>query len=240
MENETMQQQENTPEVVSTEYQAGNETQTAGEQETFQLKVNKQQRLCSREEVITLAQKGADYDRVKQQLENSRAAQQRSRQIMDTLEDLADREGVSMDAYLERLRLDRMKQEGLSETEARERLLRQKAEQENRMLREQAGLAAPMRIGRELEAFRQLYPQVELTGEILEGVMEDVRGGMSLTGAYQRFALAQKDAQIEALQQQLAAQQQNKANIAASPGSQSDSGGRRARSDYEQFAQAFA
>jgi hypothetical protein len=236
MENEEMQQEITTPEVPDGEHQTPQETP---EQETFQLKVNKQQRLCTREEVIALAQKGADYDRVKQQLEQSRKAVQQNRNIMDTLEDLADQEGVSMDGLLERMRLEKMKKDGLSDTEARERLLRQRLEQENRMLREQAGLAAPMRMGRDLEAFRQLYPQVELSGEILEGVMEDVRSGMSLTGAYQRYALAQKDAEIQKLQQQLLAQQQNKQNLSASPGSQMDSGGRRAKSEYDQFAEAF-
>lgn len=237
MENQEMQQENSVPEVLPGEDRIARETP---EQETFELKVNKQQRLCSREEVIALAQKGADYDRVKQQLETSRKTLEQNRHIMDTLEDLADQEGVSMDGLLERLRLEKMKKDGLSDTEARERLLRQRLEQENRVLREQAGLAVPMRMGRDLEAFRQLYPQVELSGEILEGVMEDVRSGMSLTGAYQRFALAQKDAQIEALQQQLLAQQQNKANLAASPGSQTDSGGRRARSEYDNFMAAFS
>ena len=237
MENEEMQQEITTPEVPDGENQTPREQP---EQETFQLKVNKQQRLCSREEVIALAQKGADYDRVKQQLETSRKTVEQNRHIMDTLEDLADQEGVSMDGLLERLRLEKMKKDGLSDVEARERLLRQRLEQENRTLREQAGLAVPMRMGRDLEAFRQLYPQVELSGEILEGVLEDVRSGMSLTGAHQRYALAQKDAQIEALQQQLRAQQQNKQNLAASPGSQTDSGGRRAKSEYDNFMAAFA
>ena len=236
MEQEEMQQEINVQEETEGEHQTPQDTP---EQETFQLKVNKQQRLCTREEVIALAQKGADYDRVKQQLEQSRKAVQQNRNIMDTLEDLADQEGVSMDGLLERMRLEKMKKDGLSDTEARERLLRQRLEQENRMLREQAGLAAPMRMGRDLEAFRQLYPQVELSGEILEGVMEDVRSGMSLTGAYQRYALAQKDAEIQKLQQQLLAQQQNKQNLSASPGSQTDSGGRRAKSEYDQFAEAF-
>ena len=50
---------------------------------------------------------------------------------------------------------------------------------------------------------------------------------------------AKKDAQIAELQRQLAAEKQNKENLAASPGSQKDSGGKRTKSDYDDFLEAF-
>ena len=50
----------------------GKETNQDAQSETFTLKVNKEEKTYSREEVISLAQKGADYDRVKEQLTRSR------------------------------------------------------------------------------------------------------------------------------------------------------------------------
>ena len=48
------------------------------------------------------------------------------------------------------------------------------------------------------------------------------------------------DAKIAELQRQLEAEKQNKANRAASPGSQKDSGGKRSKSEFDDFMDAFA
>ena len=50
---------------------------------------------------------------------------------------------------------------------------------------------------------------------------------------------AEADAKIKDLEQKLAAQIQNDKNKKKSPGSQKDSGGRRTRSDYEEFEKAL-
>ena len=48
-----------------------------------------------------------------------------------------------------------------------------------------------------------------------------------------------KDAEIADLQRKLAAEKQNKKNRSTSPGSQQDSGGRRVKTEYDEFMAAF-
>ena len=102
------------------------------------------------------------------------------------------------------------------------------------------------RAKREVAEFREKYPDVEITPELMKAVAEDVRNGASLTDAYRKIEAAKKESeanelrnQIEELQRQLAAEKQNKKNRATSPGSQKDSGGQRAKSDFDDFMSAF-
>lgn len=220
--------------------------------ETFTLKVNKEEKTYSREEVISLAQKGADYDRVKEQLSQSRQTQEqlqgqldKQQEAIGVLEELAKESGTDMAGLLRNMRLGMLKKQGLSDDAANERLLRMEAEKENAALKaaaseEQTKETSAQRAQRELAEFRESYPDVELSQELLDKLMTDVQGGTPLIKAYQKYESAQKDAQIEDLQRQLAAEKQNKENLAASPGSQKDSGGKRTKSDYDDFLEAFA
>ena len=57
--------------------------------------------------------------------------------------------------------------------------------------------------------------------------------------AYRKYEAAQKDAKIAELEKALAAEKKNKENRASSPGSQQDSGGRREKSEFDDFMEAF-
>lgn len=230
-------------------------TEDAGKEqrdsETFTLKVNKEEKTYSREEVISLAQKGADYDRVKEQLSQSRQTAEElqgklddQKAAMDILAELAKDSKVEIPMLLRNMQLGLLMKQGFSEEAANERLLRMEAEKENAALKAaaaevQSKETSAQRAQRETAEFRSSYPEVELTKELLDTLMVDVQGGMSLIKAYQKHENAQKDAQIAELQRQLAAEKQNKANLAASPGSQKDSGGKRSKSDYDDFLEAF-
>lgn len=226
-------------------------TDIAGKEETFTLKVNKEEKTYSREEVITLAQKGADYDRVKEQLGQSRqeisdlqgklTGQQEAMEVLDAL---AKDAGTDLPGLLKNLRIGMLKKQGLSEDAANERLQRIAVEKENASLKAAAEKSQPEETGadrakREIAEFREEYPKVELNKELLDKLMPDVQGGTPLIKAYQKYERTQKDAQIAELQRQLEAEKQNKANRAASPGSQKDSGGKRTKSDYDDFMDAF-
>ena len=206
--------------------------------ETFTLKVNKEERSYTREEVISLAQKGADYDRVKDKL----GAHQ---QTIDALAEVAKTMGTEVPALLDTLMVKAlMQKEGISEEVARERILRQKAEKENSALKQAAAQqteaeSGQQRAQREIADFRKSYPDVQLTKDLLKALMSDVQSGMSIKEAYERHETAQKDARIKELEAQLAAEKQNNKNRAASPGSQKDSGGRREKTDFDDFVSAF-
>lgn len=240
---------------------AGQETPGEGEQpgpeekpqpqnDTFTLKVNKEEKTYSREEVISLAQKGADYDRVKEQLERSRQTtadlQIRLDDQNEALSELAKEAGMDVPALLDNLRIATLKKQGLSEDAAKERLLRLKAERENARLKEEkpaeqesASETSQQRAKRDLEEFRRVYPDVQLTDELIGRLTPDVQGGASLLGAYRKYENAQKDAQIAELQRQLEAEKQNKENRISSPGSQKDTGGKRTKTEYDDFMEAF-
>lgn len=235
------------------EQPAGDQPQSQeSPEETFTLKVNKEEKTYSREEVISLAQKGADYDRVKGQLEQSRQTAEElqgkldgQQEAMDVLSELAKNSSTDIPGILRNLRLGLLKQQGLSDEAAEERLLRMDAERENAALKAAAKAEEPpqetsaQRAQRELAELREVYPNAELSQEVLSKLMPDVQGGMPLLEAYHKYENAQKDAQIAELQRQLAAEKQNKENIATSPGSQKDSGGKRTKSDYDDFLEAF-
>lgn len=225
---------------------------TVGQEETFTLKVNKEEKTYSREEVIALAQKGADYDRVKEQLGQSRQENtdlqgkiSEQQEAMEVLNELAKDAGTDLPGLLKNLRIGMLRKQGLSEDAANERLLRLAAEKENASLK--AAVEQPKteesgadRAKRELAEFREEYPDVELGKELLDKLMSDVQGGMPLLKAYKKYESNQKDAQIAELQRQLEAEKQNRTNRAASPGSQKDSGGKRTKSDFDDFMEAFA
>lgn len=222
-------------------------------EETFILKVNKEERPYSREEVISLAQKGADYDRVKEQLAQSRQSVTElqttldgQQEAMELLGELAKDAGVELPALLENLRMGLFKKQGLSEDAARERLARLKVEKENAALRASATPEKPAdapddakRVREELTQFRSQYPDVPLTQELLDKLMPGVASGKTLADAYHSYEASQKDARIAELERLLAAEKQNKENRAASPGSQKDSGGRRNKDEFDDFMRAF-
>ena len=210
--------------------------ETPAQEQTFSLKINHEERVCSREEVISLAQKGADYDRGKEKLHSQQEA-------MDVLSALAKDAGTDIPGILETFRLNLLKKQGLSEDAAKERLLREQAEKKVAALEAERDAAKPednsQRAKRDLAEFRKHYPNVELTSELISKLTPAVQKGQSLTEAYRSFETTQKDARIAELEQQLAAERQNKENRASSPGSQKDTGGRRTKDDFNDFMEAF-
>lgn len=231
----------------------GAQDPTAKTEEVFTLKVNKQERTCTREEVINLAQKGADYDRVKDQLtqERQNTAQLQSQlegnqETMEILDEIAKESNTNVPELLDSLRVASYRRQGLSEDAAKERLLRVKAEKETAKAKagavttqETETEARQKRVAQDLADFRKEYPDMQLSDELLEKLMPDIEAGRSMLQAYGRYESAQKDARIAELEQQLAAEKQNNANRAGSPGSQQDTGGRKTKSDFEKFMEAF-
>ena len=230
--------------AAGTEGQAGKP-----EAETFTLKVNKEEKSYSREEVISLAQKGADYDRVKEQLGQSRQANQQlqtqldsQKEAMEVLAEIAKGTNMELPQLLDDLRMGLLRKQGLSDEAARERIARNKAEKENAALKAakaQQQETTAQRAQREVADFRSNYPEVALDQELVGKLMADVQGGMSLTEAYRKYESAQKDARIAELEAQVAAEKQNKTNRSSSPGSQRDSGGKRTKSEFDDFMEAF-
>lgn len=253
-------EQTDTPDVEQPEDGTGQEKpQEPPQEQKFTIKVNKESREVGLSEMTELAQKGADYDRVKGQLAAARddlekvnAQFEESRKISELLKRIADDVGVPEEEMLRRVHINWRMNKGESEKEAIAHIESENAKRELNELKERQNQekanseSVQERASREIAEFRKEYPDVELTKELIDKMMADVQGGMTLTNAYRKIEAAKKDeeannlrAEIQRLQQQIAAEKQNKKNRSNSPGSQTDAGGRNAKSDFDEFAEAF-
>lgn len=218
--------------------------------DVFTIKVNKEERTVTRDEMITLAQKGADYDRVKAAAEqaktdNTALKEQNAKmqEAFDLLTDLANESKITVPELLRVFRVNRFKGQGLSEEAAKERVAREDAEKELQTFKAQQEAAQNLsdndRAKRDVEEFRKMYPDVQLTEELVASLIDDVRGGMTMTQAYQRREAAKKDEEIRALRAELEAEKKNRENRASSPGSQKDSGAKRVKTQFDAFFGAY-
>lgn len=223
---------------------SGNGSEEA-ENETFTLKVNHAEMNVDREQVVALAQKGADYDRVKGKLQEATAFQQANQDTVDTIAEIADRTGMTVPELLDRFRLNMLTNSGLSEDVAAERLARQKAEsrlqkmeQDTKAKQSQEALNA-QRAEREIKEFQQLFPGVTLSKEEIQSMAADIQSGMPLSMAYQRKQNAALQKQNQELARQIEAMQQTRKNRAQSPGSQNDVGSPKQNSEFDEFMSSF-
>lgn len=199
----------------------------------FTLKHLDETRQVGRDEVVALAQKGLDYDRIRQDRDQARAEAARLAELEDFLKELAapsgmsvsdlmdttrasllaDREGIDQSVALQRVRLDRDRKalEAERQTMARQTQAGQQraAEQE--------------RMKTSMDRFIQDHPDLKAE-DIPREVWEAFAGGKDLADAYAlheakrlREQLAERDRELETLKQ-------NKTNQARSTGSQSSAG----------------
>lgn len=226
--------------------------QKDSEQQTFTIKVNKEEKTVTLDEMTALAQKGADYDRVKenytksqqnvQELQEKLNALTAHQSALDILAIVAEQSGASIDQLAESIYVNLRKNAGISEGEAKGELKNARLEKELNSYKTQKSQPeddADSRAKRDMEEFQKEYPDVQLTGELIKSLTADIQNGMSLSAAYRKFERQQSAAKIADLERRLAAKAQNDKNKKQSPGSQKDSGGRRTRSDYEEFERAL-
>lgn len=230
--------------------EGGAEAPAAPQETSFTIRVNKEDRVVNREEMFSLAQKGADYDRVKAQVterDNTIAELNKtiegSKETMDLLEMIAQETKTEIPALLEGLHLTLRMKNGETEAEAKANIRAIKAERAMKTARDQTNAAAKPdgkeRAQKEVAEFHSRFPGVELTEELCNQLMADVQKGMTISDAYAKKQLADKDARIAELERQMAADKQNKKNKAKAVGSQTDSGGRRTKSAEDDFFAAF-
>lgn len=220
-------------------------------EQTFTLKVNKEERTVSLEEMTAYAQKGLDYDRVKSQNEQLRqsntdlqtkldgmTAQQGA---LDVLGMIAEKSSTTLDQLVESLYVNFRKNSGASEDAAREELKSARLEKELSGLKAKESRQqdektdAESRFQRDVEEFNREYPGVSLTEELVNKLVPDIQNGMSLSAAYRKLEKAQDAQKIADLERQLSAKVQNEKNRKSSPGSQKDSGGSGKHSDIDVF-----
>ena len=230
-----------------------NGVETDAGSEMFTIKVNKEERQVTREELLALAQKGADYDRVKKQAEKGATDTQalteqlaQTQQVYDSIALIAKDAGVDVPSLLDTFRVRQlMDKDGLSEKEAKERLGRLKAEEKLNALQKTATekkdpeQQRQERAERELKEFRKNFPDVDISSLPVEKMAEDIAAGMTMTQAYLKEQNRQQQAEIQKLNAQLKAKEQNAKNRVSSPGSASDSGTSKTKDQFDDFFSAF-
>lgn len=224
--------------------ESGRESGNQGEgEEEFSLKVNGNTYQVPREKMTELAQKGMDYDRVRQQRDAARAFQQENESTIASLKALAESvsPGMTISDLIDRMRVNMLVAQDVPEAVATERVARENAE---RMLREKsdaesAEATKKERVNAEIRDFQAKYPGVDVSEREIREMSGDLAAGMSFVEAYQKRQLQEKESALESLRRQLEAEKKNNQNRASSPGSQSDAGSPKTSNAFDEFIGAF-
>lgn len=224
--------------------ESGRESGNQGEgEEQFPLKVNGNTYQVPREKMTELAQKGMDYDRVRQQRDAARAFQQENESTIASLKALAESvsPGMTISDLIDRMRVNMLVAQDVPEAVATERVARENAE---RMLREKsdaesAEATKKERVNAEIRDFQAKYPGVDVSEREIREMSGDLAAGMSFVEAYQKRQLQEKESALESLRRQLEAEKKNNQNRASSPGSQSDAGSPKTSNAFDEFIGAF-
>ena len=243
--------EESTPEQEKKPDEGTPETDT--EPQKFTIKVNKGTREVELPEMTELAQKGADYDRVKGQLETSRTNEANLQKtvdeqspIMEVLQLAAKDAGVGVAELVDSIHVGLLKGKGMTEAEARAEIRAAKAEKAvNDLKNKPAQEENPEtnsnqeRAKREIAEFQTAFPGVQLNQETLDKLAPDVQNGMTLTSAYLKMENARLTAELAEQKRALEAEKQNQKNRRQAAPGQNDSGGGREKDAFEDFFTAF-
>lgn len=205
--------------------------QPGTEEPMFDLKYNKETKQYTRQQVTELAQKGLNYDHVTEQRdrlqqENADLAKFRDENsaILDTLRAAAEASGKSVPEYLTSIRTNLLVAQGISPETARERILREDAEQRlhSQQKAEEAEASskrdAEQRQKDDIARFQKKYKDVD-PKTIPQEVWEAVRGGELLTDAYGDYQRRELERQLREANEKLAIRAKNESNRQKSLGS---------------------
>lgn len=197
----------------------------------FDLKYNKETKQYTRQQVTELAQKGLNYDHVTEQRdrlqqENTDLARFRDENsgIIDTLRAAAAAAGKDIPTYLTAIRTNLLVAQGVSPETARERILREDAEQRlhSQQRAEEAAAnskrSAEQRQKDDIARFQQKYSDVD-PKSIPQEVWDAVRGGELLTDAYGDYLRRDLSRQLKEANEKLAIRAKNESNKQKSLGS---------------------
>lgn len=192
--------------------------------ELFTLKNRDETRQVNRDELIAMAQKGWDYDAVRQERDQLRQYRKEADPALEVIKGYAQRNNMSVGEYLDFCRKQELMRQGMTEQDAQTKLGMEKeraeldARQAEVQAQEQRQTSAARKAQeaaqarqKDVEQFCRIYPGVD-PKSIPQEVWAAVKGGDTLTNAYTMH-------ENKRLTAELAAERQNKANKASTPGS---------------------
>lgn len=226
------------------EAQAGQQTGGADQPRTWELRHLDEVRTVNEADMVTLAQKGMDYDRVRSQYDEFKP-------VMEMFSQFANKQGMNTKEYIALIRAQAKQADGLNAADARRAVELEdreaavaaaEAERHEQQAiadrAEQARAAAESRRQADIEEFRNTFPEAAKDPKsIPQQVWDAVRGGASLTSAYARFAVQRAQQDAAEARRAAASVQQNQTNAARSTGSMRNAGDSGRSRDV--FADAF-
>ena len=224
------EQQEETPEA---------DTDAAEEpaEQTFDLKFLGETKTVNRDEVITLAQKGLNYDKVLAERDTTKSELEQLggisllRDCKEFLEELAAESRMTVSDLMDSTRAEVLaKKEGLDNSVALQRIKLDRdrkafeAEKARKEAERKAKNEAEEKQNRDILSFVQAYPEVQ-PQDIPKEVWDSVhRDGISLTAAYSAFENKKLREEVKAWKSKAETAEQNYKNQQRSTGSQSTAG----------------
>lgn len=189
-------------------------------------------------DMVVLAQKGLDYDRIRGKYDESKP-------VMELFGSFARQAGMSIPDYVSFIRTQAKQASGMSEAEARRTVELEDREaavsakeaveaqrQNGANQAAQARAAAEARRNADIAEFQKLFPDAAKDPKAIpQEVWTAVRSGMSLVSAYSKYAVDQANAARQAAEQKAAASAQNQQNASRSTGSMQSAGDPRASKD---------
>ena len=191
--------------------------------QTWELRHMGEVRQANEAEMVALAQKGLDYDRIRSQYDEFKP-------VMEMVNRFANQQGLNTKDYISMLRAQAKQAEGLSEADARRSVELEDreavvaaAEAERQAQRAEAEAAS--RRQADIQEFQQTFPEAAKDpNSIPPQVWAEVRGGSSLVAAYARYAVQQARQDAATAKRETASVQQNQKNADRSTGSMKSAG----------------
>lgn len=182
-----------------------------------------------------LLQKGLDYDRIRGKYDEAKP-------VMEMFNEFAAKAGMSVPDYAKFIRAEAKRAGGMSEAEAKraveleDREAAVSAREAEQKAKADAKTEGDARVRDDLAQFAKAFPEVYEQAKrdpkmIPESVWKEVNGGMSLTAAYSRYAVAQANETVRAANERAEAAKQNQKNAARSTGSMRSAGNDAKNSD---------
>ena len=211
--------------------------------QSFTLKHLDETRTVNRDEVITLAQKGMDYDRIRERLDSNKEGIEwygKNADSVKWLEEIAQEQGMTFEELVDNTKATIMAEKtkqslavckGIVANERRAaELERQQKAMESKTSASKAEEDAKAKMQADIQAFAAAYPdQAKDPNSIPKEVWDQVNKGDTLLNAYRAYENKQLKAELEK-------QKQAEKNKSRSTGSQASRG---AASEMDAFDRAW-
>lgn len=227
---------ENATETADNAEQAQAETQQqenppADAPKVWTLRYMDQDKQVGEADMVILAQKGMDYDRIRGKYDEAKP-------VMELFGAFAKQAGMSISDYVAHIRIQAKQSQGMSEAEAKRSIdledreaavsAKEAEETQRRQAANQAQKArndADARRRADIAEFQKTFPDAAKDPKSIPAeVWADVRNGSTLVAAYAKYAVAQANAKANAAEQRAETTSQNQKNAGRSTGSMKSAG----------------